>query len=269
MSLAELRTVLDWAADEGWNPGLDDANAFHAADPDGFVVAQDGHAPVAAISVVNHSQRFAFLGLYICRPSYRGRGIGPGLWRAAIARAGSRTIGLDGVRDQQENYARSGFERAGTTTRYSGHLPGELDPEIRRANETDMQALVALETKASGWSKPAYMRSWFSQTVNRVTYVLGKNGNIDGCATVRRCRTGAKIGPLVADGMETAKRLIAHAAADFCTDLTIDVPSSSTQLDALCRRLGFMAGFRTARMYRGNACRLGSTLYAVASLELG
>ena len=27
-TLAELETVLDWAAAEGWNPGIDDAVAF-------------------------------------------------------------------------------------------------------------------------------------------------------------------------------------------------------------------------------------------------
>ena len=31
----EVAPILDWAADEGWNPGLDDAAACHAADPAG------------------------------------------------------------------------------------------------------------------------------------------------------------------------------------------------------------------------------------------
>ena len=35
MTLADLAMVLDWAAAEGWNPGLDDAAAFLAADPEG------------------------------------------------------------------------------------------------------------------------------------------------------------------------------------------------------------------------------------------
>ncbi|RYE63467.1 MAG: GNAT family N-acetyltransferase, partial [Oxalobacteraceae bacterium] len=36
LTLAEVERLLDWAGDEGWNPGLADAAAFHAADPDGF-----------------------------------------------------------------------------------------------------------------------------------------------------------------------------------------------------------------------------------------
>jgi hypothetical protein len=34
----ELDLAVEWAALEGWNPGLHDADAFYAADPDGFFV---------------------------------------------------------------------------------------------------------------------------------------------------------------------------------------------------------------------------------------
>lgn len=35
-SLSDLDTMVDWAAREGWNPGLRDADSFHTADPTGF-----------------------------------------------------------------------------------------------------------------------------------------------------------------------------------------------------------------------------------------
>ena len=37
MTRDELDTLVDWAACEGWNPGLDDAEVFWATDPEGFV----------------------------------------------------------------------------------------------------------------------------------------------------------------------------------------------------------------------------------------
>src|SRR3954468_917648 len=39
-SLDEVRLILDWAAAEGWNPGLHDAEAFLAADPEGFLLGR-------------------------------------------------------------------------------------------------------------------------------------------------------------------------------------------------------------------------------------
>ncbi|WP_368074483.1 GNAT family N-acetyltransferase [Celeribacter baekdonensis] len=70
----DLVRVLDWARAEGWNPGLDDASAFWGADGDGFFVAEVEDQIVAAISVVNHDADFAFLGLYLCLPAFRGAG---------------------------------------------------------------------------------------------------------------------------------------------------------------------------------------------------
>ena len=45
-------------------------------------LAFDGEKPLAGISVVNHSDSFAFLGLYLCLPEWRGRGIAFALWEA-------------------------------------------------------------------------------------------------------------------------------------------------------------------------------------------
>ncbi|MEX0369803.1 MAG: GNAT family N-acetyltransferase, partial [Tateyamaria sp.] len=153
----ELSTVLGWAADEGWNPGVDDAAAFFAADPGGFFVAVDGSEPVAAISVVNHTVDFAFLGLYIVRPAHRGKGIGIGLWRHAMAHAGPRCVGLDGVPEQQANYVCSGFTRAGSTTRFEGSVEPAIESDIRLATDADIPAMIGMEGAASGVQKPAYL----------------------------------------------------------------------------------------------------------------
>jgi len=101
MNISDVELVLDWAAEEGWNPGPEDAAAFHAADPEGLLIAEVAGEPVAAISVVNHSASFAYLGLYLCRPAWRGRGIGRALWLEGLAHAGGRTVGLDGVAAQE------------------------------------------------------------------------------------------------------------------------------------------------------------------------
>jgi GNAT superfamily N-acetyltransferase len=120
MDRSEMAIAGDWAAAEGWNPGLDDAACFATVDPNGFYLgALDGVA-ASTISVVNYDDSFAFLGFYIVRPDLRGRGYGLRTWRAAIAHAGSRSIGLDGVVTQQENYRKSGFALAHRNIRFGG-----------------------------------------------------------------------------------------------------------------------------------------------------
>ncbi|MBV9460430.1 MAG: GNAT family N-acetyltransferase, partial [Bradyrhizobium sp.] len=112
MGADEIPAAIEWAAHEGWNPGLADAACFAAVDPDGFFIGELDGGMAATVSCVNYSPSFAFLGFYMVRPDLRGRGLGLQIWKTAIAHASSRVIGLDGVVAQQANYREFGFELA-------------------------------------------------------------------------------------------------------------------------------------------------------------
>src|SRR5690242_9770156 len=114
----EIALAADWAAAEGWNPGLADAACFATVDAGGFLIAELDGAPAATISCVNYDDKFAFLGFYIVRPDLRGHGYGLSIWKAAVAHAGHRVIGLDGVVAQQDNYRKSGFQLGYANIRY-------------------------------------------------------------------------------------------------------------------------------------------------------
>ncbi|WP_412552268.1 GNAT family N-acetyltransferase [Shimia sp. MIT1388] len=271
-TLEELSTILEWAAEEGWNPGLEDAAAFWQADPEGFFVATVDGALAAAISVVNHTEDFAFLGLYIARPAFRGQGIGFGLWQHALKHAGARVVGLDGVPDQQDNYAASGFELFSATTRFTGEVVARESENVRLAAPEDVGALIDMEAAASGVRKAAYLAAWFAPAESRQTWVMQDAEGIAGFCTARRCREGVKIGPLWTQKEEDAQALMAHVAATMGGPVTLDVPDTSAPLKALCASLDLTPGFATARMYRGAPVPVGDTsggYFAVSTLELG
>jgi GNAT superfamily N-acetyltransferase len=104
----EISIAVDWAAAEGWNPGFADDACFAAADPEGFFIGELKGALAATVSSVNYGASFALLHFYTVRKDLRGRGYGLRIWNAAIAHAGPRVIGLDGVLAQQQNYTKSG-----------------------------------------------------------------------------------------------------------------------------------------------------------------
>src|SRR5215471_15407694 len=144
----EISIAVDWAAAEGWNPGLRDAPCFSLVDPDGFLIGELDGAPAATISCVNYSTSFAFLGFYIVREDLRGRGHGLRIWNAAIAHAGPRVIGLDGVVAQQQNYRKSGFKLAYANVRYGGTVaaPGARRTGVVALTEVPLAFVEAYDS---------------------------------------------------------------------------------------------------------------------------
>jgi ribosomal protein S18 acetylase RimI-like enzyme len=237
MSLADLETALDWAAGEGWNPGLEDAAAFLAADPEGFLMGRLDGEPVTCISAVRHSDAYGFLGLYLCRPEHRGRGHGWAMWQAAIERFGDRAIGLDGVVAQQGNYRKPGFDLARRTIRFRGDLPAEEAPGVVAVQPGMVPELLALDRAAGGVERPAFLRAWFTDTPHRRTLVSSRDGRVTGVGTIRACREGAKVGPLIAGGAAEAEALLGALAARFPgAEVSLDVPETNAAAMALARR---------------------------------
>ncbi|WP_299938423.1 GNAT family N-acetyltransferase [uncultured Pelagimonas sp.] len=271
-TLAELETALSWAAREGWNPGQDDAQAFMAADPDGFFVARVAGEIIAAISVVNHSETMAFLGLYLCKPDFRGQGVGFALWRHALRHAGKRCVGLDGVAEQEPNYAKSDFVRTGATTRLQGKAPKATTEGTRAFDAArDFAAVATLDRCANGYHRSKFLAQWVAEgAATRKTVVLSQNGKVSGFATIRLCQQGAKVGPITAPDIPTALALLSAAAATFdVTDVTLDLPSSAIEFREALEGRGFVKTFETARMYCGTAPEASSLNMAIATMELG
>jgi len=271
MDLDDLDAVLGWAAEEGWNPGVGDAEAFYAADPQGFLIKEVEGQPVAAISVVNHDAHFAFLGLYLCRPAFRGQGHGLEVWRAGIAHAGARSIGLDGVPDQQDNYARSGFVKYGSTVRFEGLIDPSPDPRIHRAVPDQRPLLVARDADLCGMQRTAFAAAWFDHSATRQTLVLMNGAQVTGYATFRQCVSGTKVGPLCAATKDDAHALLAaNPFAKPGAPCFVDVQGHDTPLAALLTGLGFEPVFETARMFRGAPPDAQPAPFqAIATMELG
>lgn len=271
MSPADLDAAIDWAAAEGWNPGLHDAARFRAADPAGFLALHEDGRPVASISVVRYGAGFGFLGLYIVRPEYRGRGLGLALWQAGMAHLDGCTVGLDGVLAQQANYARSGFALAHRNVRYAGRPTpsASADPRVRPVDETMLPALEAFDRAHFPAPRPAFLRGWLLGE-GHVGRALVADGAVVGYGVRRACRDGAKIGPLFARDAAAAEALALSLIEGVTGTVALDVPEPNAEAVALAGRLGLAPVFETARMYRGPAPDLPlEQVFGITTFELG
>ncbi len=150
-SSEEWLQVEEWAAEEEWNPGFGDTACFHPTDPAGFFLGRLEGKPVTAVSVVNYSDDFSFLGYYLVDPAHRGKGLGMATWNEAVPHAGGRTIGLDAVPAQEETYRRSGFVPAYRTGRYSGRptTTGPPSPDVTAVTEAHIDAVAEYDRRTA------------------------------------------------------------------------------------------------------------------------
>jgi len=275
MSAADLARALDWAAAEGWNPGLGDASLFQLADPAGFIVGVLDSVPIGCVSVVRYGEALGFLGFYITIPAARGRGHGIALWNAGMARLAGRNVGLDGVPAQQDNYRKSGFRLAWRNIRFETAAPPTPVPAppgvtIIDAREVPFDRLAAFDRRFFAAPRDGFLAAWLSAPGHAAVAAL-RGDDIVALGVIRPCRTGFKIGPLFADDRDLAAAVVAalRARAGAGT-VALDVPEPNRRAVALAESLGMAPSFETARMYTGATPAIDlDGLYGVTSFELG
>ena len=268
----EISIAVDWAAAEGWNPGLSDAACFAIPDAQGFFVGELDGEPVATVSCVNYDDRFAFLGFYIVREGFRGSGHGLRIWNAAIAHARPRVIGLDGVVAQQDNYKKSGFQLAYANIRYGGTVVAPPGPpaDVVALDTIPFALVEADDATVFPAPRSAFLRAWI-KTSGHVGRAMLRDGKLAAWGVIRPCRTGRKIGPLVADDRAAAEAVVeALLASADGGEVFLDVPAVNREAIALAEQLGLKPVFETARMYTGPIPPLRlDRVFGVTSFELG
>lgn len=270
MKAEEVALAIEWAEQEGWNPGRHDAPCFQAADPSGFFVGELHGEPVGSISAVAYDEHFGFVGLYIVRPDFRGKGLGLRIWRHAMAYLGERNIGLDGVVAQQANYRKSGFQLAHRNIRFQGVAHGAGNTPLSNLSDVPFNQLATYDRLLFPAPRSSFLTAWIAQP-DVVALAAIRDGRICGYAVLRKCRHGRKIGPLFADNERTAEGLFS-ALLSRCPDemVSIDVPQNNAAAIAVAERYGMASTFETARMYTVEPPPIPiGRVFGITSFELG
>lgn len=268
----EAELAVEWAALEGWNPGMHDAEAFYRTDPEGFFVGELDGEVVSCLAGVAYDRGYGFLGLYIVRPEHRGKGYGLRLWREVTAYLGARNVGLDGVLAQQANYERSGFTLAYRNVRYGGRRPAATADAtgIVELRAVPFEEVLAYDRTVFPAERRDFLDRWVTLP-DSVALGLRRGDALAGFALARKCRAGYKIGPLSADDDAAADGLFRALCARLDDDLVyLDVPGPHAEAVALAERYGMRPSFETARMYnqREPAVDL-ARIFGVTTFELG
>lgn len=275
MERPELDHALAQAADEGWNPGRQDAEAFWRADPDGFFLGLLRGHPAATISAVRYeadelAPAFGFIGLYIVQRDLRGLGYGMRLWKEAINTLHTPCIGLDAVLAQVDTYRKDGFELARTSSRYEGQAGGQIPPGLVPVGQLPFEDVLAYDRRCFPARREAFLRAWLSLP-GHVALGMTRGGRLAGYGVVRPCVEGSKIGPLFADD-EAAAHSLLHGllASAQAGPVYFDTPATNPAAVRLAEAHAMRVVFQTGRMYLGDAPEYDlASEFGVTSFELG
>lgn len=273
--------LIGLAADEGWDPGVNDVTVLREVDASAVLIAEVDGEPVGGISVVGWDDAFCFVGYYLVAAPWRGRGIGRSVWVEAVRLIGPRAAGLDAVPAVEGFYAREGFVTAGETYRYEGVIAGvgpEPSTRTRRAVTGDLPQLVELDARHGTCPRSRYLRVWLEQDGVHAVVSLAEDGHrVTGFGAVRESLAGWRLGPVLVEEPAMAPAVVRAVMDEIPAPdrvarphLSVHVPGVNRAAVRLFSSFGFTEEGRTIRMYRGTVQdRTDETVFGIACPEIG
>ena len=271
MLLQEMPFALNAAALEGWNPGLNDADAFYHSDPNGFLIAKLESESVGCISAVAYNDHYGFIGFYIVAPECRGKGYGIALGNAALANLGARNIGLDGALEKQAIYKSYwGFSYAYKNIRFQGQAGIRKTTEALTIAGVNFKKLLRYDHEVFLFPRLEFLSRWVFQG-DSFGYYLENEDTILGYGILRKCVTGYKVGPLFADNAAIAIEILEALISNIPGELYyLDIPEPNVAALKITEQFNMQKIFETARMYTKEIPDVPlHKVFGITSFELG
>ena len=271
-----LQTLIDWASNEGWNPGKNDIDVFWNTDPNGFYGFYYEDTLIAGGAIISYNNEFGFMGLFIVHKNYRNKGIGRKLWHFRrdhlIKRLHTNaSIGMDGVLAMQPFYNRGGFKIAFRDERYE-FISTEIPFSVHVAEITteDFEEINTFDSVNFGCQRTLFLKNWLQMPESKAIKYT-ENNTILGYAVIRKAEKGYKIGPLFANNKIIAEELFKSCLSIAPNEsLFLDIPTVNQNAVDMVKKYNGKYVFECARMYYGSAPKIDiNTIYGITTFELG
>ncbi|KAF9907035.1 hypothetical protein EC991_011339 [Linnemannia zychae] len=213
-----------------------------------LLALEDDRSIVSMICAIRIGDDLAWLSYYITEEKYRGFGYGLATFNHALEHVGHsrKSVGLNAVFAQVENYRKSGFTKSSwTNERRRGSVKDvvevqerELADKIARDDvaglvllsdpRVDWDQLPAIEKRYAGFNRPEFIKDWASYHANHPEHhragvaflspdkfdpISGKP-LVLGYACARPAVVSYRIGPLYATDGEVARNLLVKLSTE-------------------------------------------------------
>lgn len=273
MTQQELNDIaIQWAKNEGWNPGLYDADSFYAQDPQGFFIGRLNDEIIGCCSAVTYETSFAFFGHYVVKEKYRAQGYGIQMTQHRLNYVGNRVTGLDGVLNMCDKYANLGFRTTHLNIRHEGISPTitKLDKHIFALQNDMIPDVIQYDSKYFPAERPRFLEKWLAPPAGNVFLYISQN-TIQGYGVIRQCFTGYKIGPLFAESSEIAEKILRALLSKIPGEtFYLDTPEPNSAALSLADAYQMKPSFKTLRMYKNGQPDINlAHVFGITTFELG
>jgi GNAT superfamily N-acetyltransferase len=264
-SARELSAAADWnQVDADWRVFLELGHLM------GIDAA--GHGLVATAATLPLGAEHGWISMMIVRTDFRRRGLGRQLLGQCILDLAAQGLvpGLDATPAGRELYQRHEFRDTWALTRWKRERPGSVARgasaqglEIRGAGAADLDAIVALDTRAFGCSR----RSVLARLLQRAPWLAAlalRDREPRGFLLARDGREAYQLGPIVAADPGAAIALLERTLVLLAGGAYIDVLDRHHEVATWLAAHGFAPQRRLTRMLYRRDEPFGDARFAVA-----
>ena len=235
-----------------WNQTGSDWERFLRASPQGCFVAEANGEVAGTVATISYEGRFAWIGMVLVDPAYRGRGIGTKLLEKAIAYldgCGIPSMKLDATPQGKPLYEGLGFVIDYELERWQLQRVLESEAEVELCPVT--REVLDWDHEVFGADRSALLRS-IALEHPALALQTHRKGKLTGYSFGRRGMLADHLGPWVAQDKASACGLLDEFLL-YSRRKTIFVDSMMRNPWAvkLLRERGFQSLRPLTRMYRG------------------
>lgn len=253
MTAADIPAGMRLKEMAGWNQTPADWEQFLGASSAGCFVAEVNGQAVGTAATIIYEDRFAWIGMVLVDPEFRGRGIGTRLLERAIEfldGAGIPTMKLDATPQGKPIYEKLGFVTEFEIERWVLERPvrGEQPQPSARA---PLEEILAWDREVFGADRSELLRS-LDREAPDFTMAAEREGELIAYALGRRGSRVDHLGPWVARDEAAARELLDEFLRLSTRErIFVDGVKRSPFALALLRAKGFAFSRPLTRMVRG------------------
>lgn len=242
----------------GWNQTASDWERFLTVSPRGCFVSELNGQVCGTVTTISFQNRFAWIGMVLVDPQYRGRGIGTDLLKRAIRHLDDEkipTLKLDATPQGKPLYEKLGFVAEYEIERWSlQRSPSETAKSSSLdefASAALLQSILKTDQEVFGADRGFLLESLHEDAPD-LTLGSWTGSVLRGYALGRRGLFADHLGPWMASDGAAARTLLETFLARSSREaIVVDCLKSNKIAAGLLRSCGFTYSRPLTRMFRG------------------